>query len=190
MGRRDRPRASSTTSASRRSRRISIRSGRPTATSSASSALAEAWCRASSRCAGSTLEIVRLPGRTPVLFFEMPRRPAIATVLLYGHLDKQPEMTGWREGLRAVGAGDRGRQALRPRRRRRRLRGVRVARGDPRAAGARHRARALRRHDRDAARKAAATTCPRISRRSRRASARSTSSSGSTPAAATTSSCG
>jgi acetylornithine deacetylase/succinyl-diaminopimelate desuccinylase-like protein len=27
------------------------------------------------------------------------RRQAGDTVLLYGHLDKQPEMTGWREGL-------------------------------------------------------------------------------------------
>ncbi|APV50283.1 peptidase M20 [Betaproteobacteria bacterium GR16-43] len=52
--------------------------------------------------AGLTLEIVRLPGRTPVLFFDIPAtggRPADRTVVLYGHLDKQPEMTGWREGL-------------------------------------------------------------------------------------------
>ncbi|MBS0320456.1 MAG: M20/M25/M40 family metallo-hydrolase, partial [Proteobacteria bacterium] len=51
--------------------------------------------------AGLTVEIVRLPGRTPVLFFEVPARGAHAgagTVMLYGHLDKQPEMTGWHEG--------------------------------------------------------------------------------------------
>jgi acetylornithine deacetylase/succinyl-diaminopimelate desuccinylase-like protein len=47
---------------------------------------------------GATLEIVRLEGRTPVIFIEAPG--AIDdTVLLYGHLDKQPEMTGWSEGL-------------------------------------------------------------------------------------------
>ena len=47
------------------------------------------------------------PGRTPVLFFELPGK-APGTVLMYGHLDKQPEMAGWSEGSRAVdpGAGD------------------------------------------------------------------------------------
>lgn len=58
---------------------------------------AEAWCRAQP-IAGITLEVVRLPGRTPLLFFEAPGAGP-RTVLLYGHLDKQPEMTGWRAGL-------------------------------------------------------------------------------------------
>src|SRR6266700_4179927 len=43
-----------------------------------------------------TLEIVRLEGRTPVLFFDVPATGGLDnrnTVLLYGHLDKQPEMT-------------------------------------------------------------------------------------------------
>ena len=47
-----------------------------------------------------TLEVITLEGRTPVLFFDIPGTGAKATgktVLLYGHLDKQPEMTGWRE---------------------------------------------------------------------------------------------
>jgi acetylornithine deacetylase/succinyl-diaminopimelate desuccinylase-like protein len=51
---------------------------------------------------GLVTEIVRLPGRTPLLWFEIPASPEGAprgTVLLYGHLDKQPEMTGWREDL-------------------------------------------------------------------------------------------
>jgi acetylornithine deacetylase/succinyl-diaminopimelate desuccinylase-like protein len=50
---------------------------------------------------GATLEVVRLPGHTPVILIEVPGVGARAgdTVLLYGHLDKQPEMTGWREGL-------------------------------------------------------------------------------------------
>jgi len=58
---------------------------------------AEAWCRTQA-IAGMKLEVVRLPGRTPLLFFEIPGTVA-RTVLLYGHLDKQPEMTGWRAGL-------------------------------------------------------------------------------------------
>ena len=54
---------------------------------------------------GLTLEVVRLPGRTPVLFFEVAAtRSAQAgvseqTVLMYGHLDKQPEFSGWRKDL-------------------------------------------------------------------------------------------
>ena len=51
---------------------------------------------------GLALEIVRLPGRTPVLFFDIPATGGASgerTVLFYGHLDKQPEMTGWRAGL-------------------------------------------------------------------------------------------
>lgn len=47
-----------------------------------------------------TLEVITLEGRTPVLFFDIPGTGAKATgktVLLYGHLDKQPEMTGWRD---------------------------------------------------------------------------------------------
>ncbi|MBL8510950.1 MAG: M20 family metallopeptidase [Betaproteobacteria bacterium] len=51
---------------------------------------------------GLTLEVVRLEGRTPVLFFDIPATGNLKgenTVLFYGHLDKQPEMTGWRPGL-------------------------------------------------------------------------------------------
>jgi len=59
--------------------------------------LAEAWAR-QQPVRGMTVEIVRLPGRTPVLYFDVPGTGG-RTVLLYGHLDKQPEMTGWREGL-------------------------------------------------------------------------------------------
>jgi len=47
-----------------------------------------------------SLEVIALEGRTPVLFFDIPGTGAKATgktVLLYGHLDKQPEMTGWRD---------------------------------------------------------------------------------------------
>jgi acetylornithine deacetylase/succinyl-diaminopimelate desuccinylase-like protein len=47
------------------------------------------------------LEVVRLPERTPVIFMEIPGTSAdkTDTVLLSGHLDKQPEMTGWSAGL-------------------------------------------------------------------------------------------
>ena len=59
--------------------------------------LAEAWCRAQP-IDGMRLEVVRLPGRTPLLYFDIPGSAA-GTVLLYGHLDKQPEMAGWRADL-------------------------------------------------------------------------------------------
>ena len=61
--------------------------------------LMEAWARARlPALKGATLEIVRLPGRTPVIFIEIPGE-VDDTVLLYGHMDKQPEFTGWAEGL-------------------------------------------------------------------------------------------
>ena len=47
---------------------------------------------------GARIEVVRLKGRTPVIFIEAPGT-IDDTVLLYGHLDKQPEMTGWSEGF-------------------------------------------------------------------------------------------
>ncbi|HEX7339236.1 MAG TPA: M20 family metallopeptidase [Rhodanobacteraceae bacterium] len=47
---------------------------------------------------GATLEVVRLEGRTPLIYIEVPGQ-GDDTVVLYGHLDKQPEMTGWSEGL-------------------------------------------------------------------------------------------
>jgi acetylornithine deacetylase/succinyl-diaminopimelate desuccinylase-like protein len=58
--------------------------------------LAAAWCRRNP-LPGMKLEVVRLPGKTPVLLIEVPGEGK-DTVLVYGHLDKQPEMTGWREG--------------------------------------------------------------------------------------------
>jgi len=60
------------------------------------------WCR-SQPIAGMNVEIVRLPGRTPVLLAEIPGTAPAASpadcVLLYGHMDKQPEFSGWSEGL-------------------------------------------------------------------------------------------
>ncbi len=71
---------------------------------------AASWVEAQ-KVEGLKLEIVRLEGRTPVLFFEIPASSGGAgappragasvgaTVLMYGHLDKQPEFTGWRSDL-------------------------------------------------------------------------------------------
>ena len=58
---------------------------------------AEAWAR-SRPVEGLRTEIVRAEGRTPVLVVEVPGHRE-ETVLLYGHLDKQPEMVGWSDGL-------------------------------------------------------------------------------------------
>jgi len=60
-----------------------------------------AWC-AKQDIPGMTTEIVRLPGRTPLIFMEIPAANGGSdddTVLLYGHLDKQPEMVGWADDL-------------------------------------------------------------------------------------------
>jgi len=58
---------------------------------------------------GSALEVVQLKGRTPLIFIEIPGDAGASaragatikesTVLMYGHLDKQPEMLGWSDGL-------------------------------------------------------------------------------------------
>jgi acetylornithine deacetylase/succinyl-diaminopimelate desuccinylase-like protein len=60
-------------------------------------ALIEAWCR-EQEIPGLRVEVIREGDRTPLLFMEVPGE-GDDEVLLYGHLDKQPEMTGWREGL-------------------------------------------------------------------------------------------
>jgi acetylornithine deacetylase/succinyl-diaminopimelate desuccinylase-like protein len=62
-------------------------------------AMFERWARGKIvALPGATLETVRLPRRTPVIVIDVPGGGA-DTVLLYGHLDKQPEMTGWAEGF-------------------------------------------------------------------------------------------
>lgn len=54
---------------------------------------------------GLRVEVLRAPGRTPLVFFEAPGTdpdPGSApAVLFYGHLDKQPEGDGWTEGRTA-----------------------------------------------------------------------------------------
>jgi len=59
------------------------------------------WCK-SQDVSGMTMEIVRLEGRTPLIFIEIPPQGDADpddTILMYGHLDKQPEMTGWADDL-------------------------------------------------------------------------------------------
>ncbi len=55
----------------------------------------------SQKVPGLKLEVVRIDGRTPVIFFEIAgtKTGSDQTVLMYGHLDKQPEFTGWRNDL-------------------------------------------------------------------------------------------
>jgi acetylornithine deacetylase/succinyl-diaminopimelate desuccinylase-like protein len=64
--------------------------------------LVAGWCEAQD-IPGMTFDIVRLKGRTPLIFMEIPgadgNDPSEDTILLYGHLDKQPEMTGWADHL-------------------------------------------------------------------------------------------
>ncbi|GAB4149042.1 MAG: M20 family metallopeptidase [Planctomycetota bacterium] len=59
--------------------------------------LISGWCR-EQPIEGLTIEVLRLEGRTPLIFMEIPG-DGEDTVMLYGHLDKQPEMTGWFDGL-------------------------------------------------------------------------------------------
>jgi acetylornithine deacetylase/succinyl-diaminopimelate desuccinylase-like protein len=55
------------------------------------------WCRAQP-IPGMRVEVRRLPEHTPLLFVDVPGELP-GSVLLYGHLDKQPEFTGWLPGL-------------------------------------------------------------------------------------------
>ncbi|HEX6159233.1 MAG TPA: M20/M25/M40 family metallo-hydrolase, partial [Thermoanaerobaculia bacterium] len=60
-------------------------------------ALAKSWVE-SQQVQGLTLEVHEIADRTPVIFMEIEGDPS-STVLMYGHLDKQPAMVGWEEGL-------------------------------------------------------------------------------------------
>lgn len=67
----------------------------------AAAELMRQWCEANA-LPGMKCEIVRLPGRTPLLFIDVPASGDARKsecVLMYGHMDKQPEFTGWAEGL-------------------------------------------------------------------------------------------
>ncbi len=60
-------------------------------------ALVKSWCE-KRPIEGLRVEVLRLERRTPVILMEVPGRTD-DVVLLYGHVDKQPEMTGWEPGL-------------------------------------------------------------------------------------------
>ncbi|MDH5824024.1 M20 family metallopeptidase [Luteimonas sp. RD2P54] len=63
--------------------------------------LMEGWAKAQP-IPGMQVETVRLEGRTPLIFIDIPAAHGGSEedcVLLYGHLDKQPEMTGWDDDL-------------------------------------------------------------------------------------------
>ncbi len=61
--------------------------------------LMETWARAKlAAIPGATLEVLELEGRTPLIYIDVPGT-GNDSVMLYGHMDKQPEMTGWNEGL-------------------------------------------------------------------------------------------
>ncbi|TWG88212.1 acetylornithine deacetylase/succinyl-diaminopimelate desuccinylase-like protein [Luteimonas sp. J16] len=63
--------------------------------------LMESWARAQD-IPGMQVEVVQLEGRTPLIFIEIPAAHGGSNddcVLLYGHLDKQPEMSGWDDDL-------------------------------------------------------------------------------------------
>jgi acetylornithine deacetylase/succinyl-diaminopimelate desuccinylase-like protein len=69
--------------------------------------LIETWVRAQP-ITGMTVEVIRLPGRTPCMYIEIPGKGDDA-VLMYGHMDKQPEFQGWAVDLapwKPVIAGD------------------------------------------------------------------------------------
>jgi acetylornithine deacetylase/succinyl-diaminopimelate desuccinylase-like protein len=57
---------------------------------------------ASRNLPGAKLDIVRLDGRSPLLVADIPATAGAedrGTVLMYGHLDKQPPFEGWSDGL-------------------------------------------------------------------------------------------
>ena len=50
------------------------------------------------RPSGSVLTAERTPGRTPIILLDVPGT-IDGNILIYGHLDKQPEMEGWADDL-------------------------------------------------------------------------------------------
>lgn len=60
-------------------------------------ALIKDWC-AKQPIEGMSLKVLELPEKTPLLFIEIQGQ-LDETILLYGHMDKQPEMTGWHPDL-------------------------------------------------------------------------------------------
>jgi acetylornithine deacetylase/succinyl-diaminopimelate desuccinylase-like protein len=61
-------------------------------------ALVQQWVE-KQKIRNSRLEVLAPPDRTPLLILEVEGTVAGDPILLYGHLDKQPAMTGWEAGL-------------------------------------------------------------------------------------------
>lgn len=62
-------------------------------------AMFESWAKKHlAKVPGAKVEVIEPEGRTPLIFIEIPGT-APGNVLLYGHLDKQPEMKGWSDGM-------------------------------------------------------------------------------------------
>jgi acetylornithine deacetylase/succinyl-diaminopimelate desuccinylase-like protein len=59
--------------------------------------LLRSWCAAHA-LRGMKIDLLRLPNCSPLLCIEVPGS-IDDTILMYGHMDKQPEFTGWMEGL-------------------------------------------------------------------------------------------
>ena len=63
--------------------------------------LVAGWLRARP-IEGAAVEVQEIPGRTPVVLVDVPASGVSGdgpAVLLYGHLDKQPPLAQWRDGL-------------------------------------------------------------------------------------------
>lgn len=51
---------------------------------------------------GTKVQVLTMPGKTPFVFAEIPGTASSSkTALLYGHLDKMPDVAGWDDGLSA-----------------------------------------------------------------------------------------
>ncbi len=58
------------------------------------------WCKQQT-IKGMQVSVKKLEGRTPLIYIEIPAFNSTSneTILLYGHLDKQPEFDGWDDDL-------------------------------------------------------------------------------------------
>ena len=55
--------------------------------------LISTWCKTHA-VPNMTVDVIQLENRTPIILMDIPGQHD-ETILLYGHLDKQPEMSGW-----------------------------------------------------------------------------------------------
>lgn len=60
--------------------------------------LIESWCKKHAP-RNMKIDVIQFENRTPLIMMDIPGKHQNETILLYGHLDKQPEMSGWRDDL-------------------------------------------------------------------------------------------